>query len=428
MPAAAVVAAPARPPKRPRADASGMVRPERRTRGDVLAAAAIAAVVALVIAAFWWNSSARTTVSRPAATAAANLKAPQAVPVSLQQRWTAPSGKTRGPLVVSNTAITGDGHAVEGRDPQTGEQRWLYARDLELCGVSYVYDLVVAVYPDDRGCGQVSGLKAGTGQRGPTRTSYADKQVVVSSDGSAVLSYGPTRLELWRSDLVRMLSYGELDARVKPVNTAVGRGCTLMSAAASDASAAVLEACPSSPDLQLTLLKPAKEEDEPDTKRVPLPGLPADSDARVLAVSGTTAAVYLPTPRPVVAVYDDTGNRVSATELRVPPQLGAGPAVTRAGDYLTWWTGTSVMVFDTTLDYRFTIDGTGDSTALGPATMMAGRLLVPVRAGLAVYDPTGAQERIIALTHPVGEGAVLPVAAGSMVLEQRGATVAGFGP
>lgn len=406
-----------------------MLRPERRTRGDVLAAAAITVVVALVIGAFWWTSSARTTVSRPAAGPAANIPAAQAVPDALQQRWTAASGRTRSPLVVSNTVITGDGRAAQGRDPQTGGQRWLYARDAELCAVSYVYDLVVAVYPDARGCGQVSGIRAGTGQRGPTRTSYADDQVVVSSDGSAVLSYGPTRLEMWRSDLVRMLSYGEIDARVKPVNTALGSGCTLMSAAASDASAAVLEACPGREDLQLTLLKPAKEEDEPDTKKVPLPGLPADSDARVLAVAGTSAAVYLPTPRPVVAVYDETGTRISETPLRVPPELGATPAVTRAGDYVTWWTGTAVMVFDTKLDYRFTIDGAGESAALGPATMMAGRLLVPVTAGLAVYNPTGGeQERIIALTHPPGSAAVMPAVAGSVVLEQRGPTLAGFGP
>ncbi len=89
---------------------------------------------------------------------------------------------------------------MEGRDPQTGESAGVYARDRDLCAVSYIYDLAVAVYPDVRGCGQVSAIKAGTGQRGPTRTSYADKQVVVTSDGSAVLSYGPTRLEMWRSD------------------------------------------------------------------------------------------------------------------------------------------------------------------------------------------------------------------------------------
>ncbi len=399
-----------------------MIRPERRTRADLLAAAAIAAVVAVVVGMFWWHSSARTTVSRPATGPAPSLTALQAVPESLQQRWTARSAATRSPLVVSGTVITGDGREMAGRDPQTGEQRWSYARDAELCAVSYVYDLAVAVYPDSRGCGQVTGVKAGTGQRGPTRTSYADKQVVVSSDGSAVLSAGPTRLELWRSDLVRMLSYGEIDARVKPVNTAVGTGCTLMSAAASDAAVAVLETCPGQTGLQLRLLKPAKEEDEPDTKKVALPDLPADSDARVIAVVGTRAAVYLPTPRPRVVVYDETATPISDNELRVPPEPGGTiPAVTRAGDYLTWWTGDAVVVFDTRLDYRYTLDATGDSAPLGPATMMAGRLLVPVAAGIAVYaSNNGAAERIIPLAHPPGPGAVLPAVAGPMLLEQRG--------
>ena len=407
-----------------------MVRPERRTRGDLIAAAAIAAVVAVVIAMFWWHSSARATTFRPATTPAPDLKAAQAVPAALQQRWTAPSAKTPAPVIAVGTVVTGDGHEMTGRNPETGEQRWLYARDRDLCGVSYVYDLAVAVYPDVRGCGQVSSVKSGTGQRGPTRTSYADKQVLVSSDGSAVLSYGPTRLELWRSDLVRMLSYGELDARVKPVHTAVGEGCTLMSASASDTAVAVLEACPDERDLRLNLLKPAKEEDEPESKTVKLPGLAPDSDARVLAVTGTTAAVYLPIPRPEVAVYDETGTKVSETPLRIPPSWpGAAPAVTRAGDYITWWTGSAVMVFDKKLDYRYTVDGTAERTPLGPATMMAGRLLIPVQGGLAVYDPAGgAFERLIAVEHPPGAGAVVPAVAGPMVIEQRGQAIAGYGP
>lgn len=216
-----------------------MLRPERRTRGDLLAAAAIVAVVAVVIAAFWWFSSARRTTFRPADGPAPNVPAAQEVPQSFTQLWSAASGKTAAPVVMGGTVVTGDGRTMAGIDTQTGAARWSYARDAELCAVSYVYDLAVAVYPDRRGCGQVSGIKADTGQRGPTRTSYADNQVVVSSDGTAVLSYGPTRLELWRSDLVRMLSYGEIDARIKPVNTGLGQGCALMSAAASDSAAAV---------------------------------------------------------------------------------------------------------------------------------------------------------------------------------------------
>lgn len=408
-----------------------MVRPERRTRGDLLAAAAIAAVVALVVAAFWWHSSARATISRPAVSPAPTIETATAVPLVLRQKWTTASPKTLAPIVLKGTVITGDDRDMAGLDPFTGAQRWLYARDADLCAVSHVYDLAVAVYPDARGCGQVSSVKAETGERGPARTSYADKQVSVTSNGATVLSTGPTRLELWRSDLVRMLSYGEIDARVKPVNRGPGAGCALLSAAASDAAAAVLESCPDQDDPRLTLLIPGKEEDEPETKHVPLPGLAVDSDARVLAVAGTTTAVYLPTPTPEVAVYDDTATKVSGTVLRVPAEVaGAVPAVTRAGDYLTWWTGTAVMVFsDTTLDYRYTLDATGPLRALGPATMMAGRLLVPVEGGLAVFNPAnGEYERLIALAHPPGKAAVVPAVAGSMVLEQRGPALTVFGP
>jgi len=407
-----------------------MIQPERRTRGDLLAAAAIAAVVVLVVAVVWWRSSVRTTEFHPATGAAPSPTAATAVPAGLQQRWTAPSARTLAPVLIGGTVVTGDGSTMAGLDSQTGQRRWSYARDRALCGVSYVYDLAVAVYPDARGCGQVSGIQAATGHRGPTRTSYADNVVVLTSDGGAVLSTGATRLELWRSDLVRMLSYGEIDAPVKPVNTKLGAGCTLMSAAGSESAVGVLEACKDAKDLRLTLLKPAKEEDEPDTKRVPLTGVPIDAEARVLAVSGTTAAVFLPVPRPEVAVYDDTGTKVSGTPAPATPELNRpAPAVTRAGDTITWWTGRTVMVFDTKLSYRFTIDGDGPLTPVGPATMMAGRLLVPVAEGLAVYTPSdGVLERVIPLAHPAGTGPVVPAVAGQTVVEQRGDGLAGYGP
>ena len=45
-----------------------MVKPERRTKADLIAAAAIVVVVAVGAALIWWNSDARATVSRPAST------------------------------------------------------------------------------------------------------------------------------------------------------------------------------------------------------------------------------------------------------------------------------------------------------------------------------------------------------------------------
>lgn len=407
-----------------------MVRPERRTKGDLVAAATIALVVAVIAALFWWNSSARATISRPATSPAPNPVPARVVPDTLRQLWTAASPRTLSPIVVGGTVVTGDGRTVEGRDPQTGQTRWSFARDTDLCGVSYVYDLAVAVYPDVRGCGQVSSINGGTGRRGPTRTAYADNRVVLSSNGSAVLSAGTTRLELWRSDLVRMLSYGEIDARVKPVNQGVGTGCTLMSAAASDEAVSVLEACRDQKDLRLTLLKPAKEEDEPDTKNVPLPGVAPDSEARVLAVSGTTTAVYLPSPQPEIAVYDDTGTKISSTLLKKPPVLAnSAQAVTHTGDLYTWWTGDSVEVFDGRLSYRYTIEASAAVGPLGPGAMMGGRLLIPLTTGIGVYDPTsGTNERVIAVNHPAGTGPVVPTVTDSKVIEQRGDALAAYGP
>ncbi|HVQ49689.1 MAG TPA: hypothetical protein VMS92_06545, partial [Mycobacterium sp.] len=209
-----------------------MVNPERRTKGDVVAAVVIAAVVAVVAGLIWWTSDARATISRPAATPVPNLTPAKAVPGSLRQLWTAPSPKTTTPLVVAGSVISGDGREVEGRDPATGNTLWSYARDLELCGVTYVYNYAVAVYPDVRGCGQVSTVDAKTGVRGPSRTSYADPEVRLSADGTTVLSAGDSRLEMWRSDMVRMLSYGSLDAKIKP-GTPASPVCRLVSAQAS---------------------------------------------------------------------------------------------------------------------------------------------------------------------------------------------------
>ncbi|MGH3560578.1 MAG: Rv3212 family protein, partial [Mycobacterium sp.] len=382
----------------------------------------------------WWTSDARATSSRPAAVPPPNPTPAQAVPATLTQLWTAASRATVGPVVVSDTVVTGDGHEVHGRDPATGESRWSYARDADLCAVSWIYRYAVAVFPDNRGCGQVSTIDVVTGRRGPARTSYADRHVTVSSDGTTVLSAGATRLELWRSDMVRVLTYGEIDARVKPSAQRVGSGCTLLSAGAGSSAVSVLEACPGQADLRLTLLRAGKEEDEPELRYVPEPGVRADSGARVLAVSdtgtGANTAVYLPSPQPRIEVVDQTGATVAKTLLpRQPSPASAKLPVSRPAGLISWWTGDTVLMFDaTTLTYRYTVSAAGSAVPLGPAANMADRLLIPVSRGVGVYDQgTGELERIIPVTRPAGESAVFPGVSGSAVLEQRGDTVVALG-
>ncbi len=403
-----------------------MVKPERRTRTDVMVALAIGVVVVVTAALVWWTSDARATLSRPADAPLPALTPAKAVPDWLRQLWTAPSGRTTMPLVVGGAVVTGDGQTVEGRDPATGNTLWSYARDLDLCGVSYVYQYAVAVYPDTRGCGQVSTIDAKTGERGSARTSYADASVTLSSDGTTVLSAGENRLELWRSDMVRMISYGALDARIKPDVPTLPL-CRLVSAQASSSAVSVLEDCPRQPDLRLTLLRPSDEEDTPELKYVPQPGVTPDSGARVVAVADTMTAVYVPTPQPVVNIVDETGETIASTPVDRPPSPQA--TMSRAGDLITWWTGDSVMVFsDNNFDYRYTVTPAGPNKPVGPATIMAGRLLVPVTDGYDVFDPaTGRGERHIPVARPQSAAPVVPAVAGSTLLEQRGDELVALG-
>ena len=404
-----------------------MVKPERRTRADVVAAIAIAAVVAVTAALVWWTSDARATISHPAADPIPPLVNAKAVPASLRQLWTAPSPRTTAPLVVASSVVTGDGHTVQGRDPVTGSAQWTYARtDLDLCGVSWVYQYAVAVYPDTRGCGQVSTIDAKTGQRGPARTAYADPEVKLSSDGTVVLSAGDSRLELWRSDMVRMLSYGTLDAKIKP-GTPAPPLCRLVSAAASSSMVSVLEACPNQDDLRLTLLRPAEDEDTPELKYVTQSGVGVDSGAQVVAVSDTTTAVYVPTPKPVVNIVDETGATIASTPL--PRPASANATTSRAGDLITWWTGDSVMVFSANgIKYKYTVAPAGVNIPVGPATAMAGRLLVPVTSGYDVFDPiSGKGDHHIPLQRPPSQDPVVPAVAGTTVLEQRGDELVALG-
>lgn len=403
-----------------------MVAPERRTRADLVAALAIVVVIAVAASLLWWTSDARATISRPAANPIPGLKSAGEVPDGLRELWTATSPKTERPVVAGGSIVTGDGREVDGRDSATGNVLWSYARDRELCGVTYVYYDAVAVYPDDRGCGQVTTLSGKDGKRGATRSAYADPEVRLSSDGTTVLSYGDSRLEQWRSDMVRMLSWGALDARIKPKVPAQPI-CRLVSAAASESAVSVIESCPEASEPRLTLLRADKEEDEPLTKSVPLTGVPDDDSARVIAVYGTTTAIYVPTPKPTVNIVDENGATIASTVIPKPASPEA--VSTTIDSVITWWTGDSVMVFDANgLQYKYTVSPVGGQAPVGPATVMAGKLLVPVTTGYDVFDAaTGAPDRHLDVQRPPSSTPVIPAVAGEVVLEQRGDTLVALG-
>ena len=119
--------------------------------------------------------------SRPAANPYPSLKSARDVPATLQRLWTAASPKTTQPVLAA-AMVTGDGRQVDGRDPATGAVLWSYCPRARPLWCDLVYQNAVAVYPDDRGCGQVTTINGKTGRRGPTRTAQADPEVKLTSD------------------------------------------------------------------------------------------------------------------------------------------------------------------------------------------------------------------------------------------------------
>ena len=141
--------------------------------------------------------------------------------------------------------------------------------------------------------------------------------MALSTDGTTVLAAGDNRLELWRSDMVRMISYGALDAQIKP-GVPGPVLCPLESAAASTPAVSVLEACPDQAFLRLTLLRPAKEEDTPDLK-IRTAGRRQGGLRRPGGRGLRNHHRRLrPAPRPSLKIVDETGSTTADLPLPKP--------------------------------------------------------------------------------------------------------------
>ncbi|WP_051021195.1 Rv3212 family protein [Nocardia araoensis] len=388
-----------------------------------MSAVAIAVLVVVAAAVVWVRGDAHGTESVTASSTVPTPVAADQLPTSLRELWHAPDRASARALVSGGVAVTGDDDTVTGRDPRTGEQLWKYRRDMPLCGLEGQYGMVIAVYRDERGCSQATMLAGDSGARRTARSSYMDRDVHLSADGTYLLAQGPQRLEMWRSDLVRTVEYGFVDAPVN-VKTQPRKGCTLLSSGSSPSRLAVLERCPADPAERLTVLNPA-----PKDNTVPeeygshvLSGPGSDSaEARVLAVSDSRVVLYFPAAPgaeqlpPRLAVYDGNGNPIVVHQLSAP--LSQTATTTRIGSAYLVFTGNSVIALNgSTFDPLWTAGG-----ALGSPALMAGKLLLPTTGALAVLDPaTGAEAGRIPVDRPgyTGNPIALTVI-GNTVLELR---------
>ncbi|WP_405485414.1 hypothetical protein [Nocardia sp. NBC_00511] len=405
-----------------------MLAPERRTRADLLTAVAIAAVVAIVTVVVVLTSDVRGTQSQTAAHTLASPTTPESLPSAYKELWSAADGATTRSLAVGGVAITADGGTVSGRDPKTGAQVWKYQRDIPLCAADMQFGTVTATYRDQRGCSQTTLLNAESGSRIAARSSYMDDTVTLSPDGTYMLATGPDRMEVWRSDLVRTLEYGYVDAPVNP-HTQPRPDCKLLSTASAPTRVAVLERCPKDDADRLSILNPAPKDgtvpEEYSSHVLNEPGGAVDG-ARVVAVADSRIALYLPgtpTTPPALTVYDVNGNLVGTHQLSAPFTAEAMVIHLSTGFFV--FTGDSLIALNAaTLDPLW-----GSPKVLGTPALVSGQLLVPVADGVAVLDPaTGAQTSRIPVARSDYHGQGISLAAvGTTLLERRGTNLYALG-
>jgi hypothetical protein len=412
------------------------VAPERWRRGDVVVAVAL--VLLLVVAALvvWRTSPEVATVDTPAAAPLAAPTPAGDVPAGFVEAWRAASPATRTPVVAGPAVVTGDGGTVDGRDAETGAPAWSYRRDLTLCTVGAGFPSTddgdghaLALYESRSGwCSELTALHPSSGKRADASNPDMRPGVQLLADGSYVTATGENYLEVWRSDLVRTLEYGDVPTPVQP-GKQPRPNCTYGSTAVSSDRIGVIERCPDAARDRLSVITPdgPKGADTPDVQlSVELPG----PGAVLLALAGDREAVAMPGP-PRLIVFDKAGLQITQVPLDVPdPALatsppGAAATVTSDGSRFYWWAGGTTIALDAgTLTPVWTLRDT-----LGPPVVYGTGLLAPVRDGLAALDPArGTVLRTLPVSRTDPTAPVRLDAAGEILLEQRGADVVALRP
>lgn len=394
------------------------MRPERRTRSDLVVSLLLCAAVLAGSGVIWWFGDARATESRQASNAVRPLPPARQVPDELHRLWRAKSPATEHPVVAGPSVVTGQGGTVRGRHPVSGRSRWYYSRDLKLCTVGAEWRRALAVYRTDHNCSEVTALSGSDGERAAQRNTDVGFGTRLLSDGSYVTATGTELLETWRSDLVRTQQYGiPTDVKIPDNNNPRPR-CDYSSTTMGDRRVAVIEECPGEQLDRLTVLKARPEDDEQPEEE--LSTIVADDRARVVAVTGEFVAVLLG-DRGEFRVYDMAGDRVTTTEVNTANSdvnRGGSPVEpVQKGDRIYWYTGHDTVALNRqTLKPVWTVRNT-----LGTPTEVAGKVLIPVPGGLAVHDPTtGQRARVIKVDRGDFDGVVRTDSVADVILEQRG--------
>ncbi|OHR21972.1 hypothetical protein [Corynebacterium sp. HMSC034A01] len=393
-----------------------MNAPLRRTRGDLIATGVIAGVSALLLGTAFFTAPARDAHLSAAEEEQQDYGQLAVVPKSFSEGFslTDTSGRDQ-PLVASGMVITYNDNTLTATTPE-GETVWTYERPNELCLVDQAWGKVVATYRDNAGCGDVVAIDAKTGKYAGTRSAIAPENVVRLASNDRVGYASSERAEVWRSDLVRTVEYGHVEAKQEP--DMQPNECTITSALTRTELVAVTEICDDGAFLRL-------QEATPEDSRKPevLANVEISPDAYLVSISQDAAAVYDPTTSEVRG-YNTEGTNISSSSVPQmdSPELGPDGIVKNLPvadlpHHMTYWENNSLLLMEPS---ALAVTGVFQG-ALGTGFSAGEKLLYASDSGIAVVDwDKNAVDKIIPVDRGGYSGPVYISSAGATVVEKRG--------
>ena len=377
----------------------------QRSRADIIVASVLCFLTMFAVSVVWLTAPIRKAELTPADGTFTAADPLVQAPDRLSESWRVTVDPITGlhrPLSVAGLLIQPDGGDVHALDPTTGERVWTYHRDNDqLCSLSVAFESVIATYNTNVGCGDVVAINANTGTYKATRSAINSFNTVPISSNSAVGTLSRDRLELWRSDLVRTIEYGHVEAP-QEADQQPHPDCALTSALTRMELLAITDLCPDSitDGVALRFMGTTPEDSrQPEIKQS------IDLEPHSTLVSLNAATV------PSSPLLDGTAPTHHEDRTGVDtPQIADLP------HHMSWFDGQRLYLFEPeNLLISHIFEG-----ALGTGIAVGGQLLYPNREGIAVADwNTGKILRVIPVDRQGYDGPVSLNQAGHTIIEQR---------
>ncbi|AZA12933.1 hypothetical protein ACFPVT_02295 [Corynebacterium choanae] len=422
------------------------------SRRDWIAAGVLSVLAATTIVVAAIYAPIRHTDVAPAAAPLTDVAQLSTVPRTFSEAWSTPIDGVTFPLVPqvdadAGVVVAADKHGFRALDPRDGSTVYAYHRDHDLCllGISG-FNSVVAGYRTAAGCSEITALRSDSGRYRATRFDNAAADPALIRSHAAIGSIDAERVELWRSDMVRTVEYGDPIAPQEPGMQPTA-DCTIDSALTRGDLLAVVESC--SPDFSADeeTTKPTGEARigrdgrswwlrlvarDPEDSREPefYSSVPLAQPSHVVAIAEDRVAVAEVTngntETTPVTIYSQDGDQVATTAI--PPLAHASitadapggvysPDANDIAHAMTLYDGKHLNFFlPSTLELMFSVDD-----AIGNPIDIDGSVVYPTRDGLVMLRGYSNEAiRHIAIDRGDYQGDVHLGLVGRTLVERRG--------